>query len=157
MAGNTPLVVQPMFVGALVDLLGLTERQAGIVASVELTGLTTGILCLIGAIGRIGLPAFGVFAVSAIVAANVLTCMVGTFEWILPLRFLSGVGAAAAFCISNSMASSSAKPEHSFAIVNALSIAYSGVLTLFTPFTLHAFGVPGIMLTLSTSLCSLSS
>ena len=35
MAGNTPLVVQPMVVGAMVDRLGLTERQAGILASLE--------------------------------------------------------------------------------------------------------------------------
>jgi predicted MFS family arabinose efflux permease len=156
MAGNTPLVVQPMFVGAMVDLLGLTERQAGLVASFELTGLTVGILCLIGAIGRIGLHAFGLFAVSAIVAANVLTCFVSTFEWILPLRFLSGVGAAAAFCVSSSMASSSPKPEHSFAVVNAICIAYSGVLTLLTPFLLQTSGLPGIMLTLSfITLCAL--
>src|SRR5580698_8403788 len=108
MAGNTPLVVQPMFLGAMVDLLGLTERQAGLVASFELTGLSVGIFCLIGAIGRVGLHAFGMFAVSAIVTANVLTCFVSTFEWLLPLRFLSGIGAAAAFCVSASMASSSA-------------------------------------------------
>ena len=53
MAGNTPLVVQPMIVGAMVDLRGFTERQAGIVAAVELTGLTLGILTamLLGPIG----------------------------------------------------------------------------------------------------------
>jgi hypothetical protein len=41
MAGNTPLVVQSMVVGTMVNLLGLTEREAGIVASVELVGLWT--------------------------------------------------------------------------------------------------------------------
>ena len=76
MAGNTPLVVQPMIVGALVDLRGFTERQAGIVAAVELTGLTLGILCLIGAVGRVKRSSFALLAVSAIVAANVATCFV---------------------------------------------------------------------------------
>lgn len=149
MAGNTPLVVQPMVVGAMVELRGFTERQAGIVAAVELTGLTLGILCLIGAIIRFRRSSFALLAVSAIVVANVATCFVSQFQWVLPLRFLSGVGAASAFCITSSLASSSPKPEHSFAIVNAISIAYSGVLTLLSPFILQAHGLPGIMLTLS--------
>jgi predicted MFS family arabinose efflux permease len=149
MAGNTPLVVQPMIVGALVDLRGFTERQAGIVAAVELTGLTLGILCLIGLVGRVRRSSFALLAVGAIVAANVATCFVDQFHWLLPLRFLSGVGAASAFCISSSLASSSAKPENSFAIMNAICIAYSGVLTLLSASILQAHGLPGIMLTLS--------
>ena len=149
MAGNTPLVVQPMIVGALVDLRGFTERQAGIVAAVELTGLTLGILCLIGAVGRVRRSSFALLAVGAIVAANVTTCFVTEFQWLLPLRFLSGVGAASAFCISSSLASSSARPENSFAIMNAICIAYSGVLTLLSSSILQAHGLPGIMLTLS--------
>jgi hypothetical protein len=149
MAGNTPLVVQPMIVGALVYLRGFTERQAGIVAAVELTGLSLGILCLIGAVGRVRRSSFALLAVSAIVAANVATCFVTQFQWLLPLRFLSGVGAASAFCISSSLASSSAKPENSFAIMNAICIAYSGVLTLLSSSILQRFGLPGIMLTLS--------
>jgi predicted MFS family arabinose efflux permease len=149
MAGNTPLVVQPMIVGALVDLRGFTERQAGIVAAVELTGLTLGILCLISAVGRVRRSSFALLAVTAIVAANVATCFVTQFQWLLPLRFLSGVGAASAFCISSSLASSSSKPENSFAIMNAICIAYSGVLTLLSSSILQAHGLPGIMLTLS--------
>src|SRR5579872_2603989 len=149
MAGNTPLVVQPMIVGALVTLRGFTERQAGIVAAVELTGLTLGILCLIGAVGRVRRSSFALLAVGAIVAANVATCFVTQFQWILPLRFLSGIGAASAFCISSSLASSSPKPENSFAIMNAICIAYSGVLTLLSASILAAHGLPGIMLTLS--------
>ncbi len=149
MAGNTPLVVQPMIVGAMVDLLKLTERQAGLVASVELTGLTVGILALIGAIGRVKRSWFAVFAVSAIVLANLATCFVSSFQGLLPLRFISGLGAAAAFCISSAMASSSAKPEHNFAVVNAICIAYSGVLTLLAPYLLGTFGLTGIMATIS--------
>jgi len=149
MAGNTPLVVQPMIVGAMVDLLKLTERQAGLVASVELTGLTVGILGMIGALGRVKRSSFAVFAVSAIVLANLTTCFVSSFQWLLPLRFISGLGAAAAFCISSAMASSSAKPEHNFAVVNAICIAYSGVLTLLAPYLLRTFGLTGIMVTIS--------
>jgi predicted MFS family arabinose efflux permease len=149
MAGNTPLVVQPMIVGAMVDILGLTERQAGILASVELAGLTLGILGLLGVMNRVPRPTLAGLAVSTIVAANVLTCVVHRFEWLLPMRFLSGLGAAAAFCVYLHMATSDARPEHVFAIVNAISIAYSGVLTLVAPYILQVSGLPGMLLTLS--------
>jgi predicted MFS family arabinose efflux permease len=149
MAGNTPLVVQPMVVGAMVDLLGLTERQAGIVASVELAGLTLGILAMIGVMNSAPRGTLALFAVATIVAANVLTCFVHGFIWLLPLRFLSGIGAAAAFCVYLNMASSDDHPEHVFAIVNAVSIAYSGALTLIAPYLLHAGGLPGMLLMLS--------
>jgi predicted MFS family arabinose efflux permease len=149
MAGNTPLVVQPMVVGAMVDLLGLTERQAGIVASVELVGLTLGILAMLRIMSsapRIGLA---LFAVGTIVLADIMTCFVSTFAWLVPIRFLSGIGAAAAFCVYLNMASSDEHPEHVFAIVNAISITYSGVLTLLAPYLLQAGGLPGMLLTIS--------
>jgi len=149
MAGNTPLVVQPMVVGAMVDRLGLSEGQAGILASVELTGVTVAILALIGVVSRVPRGRIALFAVSAIVAANVMTCFVGTFWWLLPLRALSGVGTAAAFCVYLNIAASRKRPENVFAVVNAISIAYSGLLTLMTPAILNLRGLPGIMLTLS--------
>lgn len=149
MAGNTPLVVQPMIVGAMVDRLGLSEAQAGILASIELTGVSVAILVLIGVVGRVSRARLAVFAVSAIVSANVMTCFVGTFWSLLPLRVLSGVGAAAAFCVYLNIAASRKRPENIFAVVNAISIAYSGLLTLVTPAILNLGGLPGIMLTLS--------
>jgi predicted MFS family arabinose efflux permease len=149
MAGNTPLVVQPMVVGAMVDRLGLTERQAGTLASMELAGLTLGILALLGVMGRIPRPTLAVLAVATIVAANVLTCLVSGFAWLLPMRILSGFGAAAAFCVFLSMAASSPVPESMFAVVNAISIAYSGILTLLAPRILAFGGLTGLLLTVA--------
>jgi predicted MFS family arabinose efflux permease len=149
MAGNTPLVVQPMVVGAMVDRLGLTERQAGTLASLELAGLSLGILAMLGVMGRVPRPTLAVLAVATIVAANVLTCLVSGFAWLLPMRILSGFGAAAAFCVYLSMAASSPVPESMFAVVNAISIAYSGILTLLAPRILAFGGLPGLLLTVA--------
>ncbi len=149
MAGNTPLVVQPMIVGAMVDQLGLTERQSGLVASVELMGLTLGILAMIRVMSTAPRVALAVSAVGIIVLADILTCFVSSVAWLLLIRFISGIGAAAAFCVYLNMASSDEHPEHVFAIVNAISIAYSGVLTFVAPYILHAAGLAGLLITLS--------
>jgi len=149
MAGNTPLVAQPMVVGAMVDRLGMTERQAGLLASIELTGLTLGILALMPLIVRISRSNMAIFAVTTIVTANVITCFVTAFDLLLPLRFLSGVGAAAAFCVFMNMAASDERPENVFAIVNAISIAYSGLVNLAAPQILAKYGLNGILVVLS--------
>ena len=149
MAGNTPLVAQPMVVGAMVDLVGLTERQAGILASVELTGLTLGILAMMPLVTRVKRSNLAVFAVTTIVAANVMTCFMTGFWALMPSRFLSGLGAAAAFCVYINLAASSERPENAFAIVNAISIAYSGLVNLVAPYLLQTGGLPGILIVLS--------
>ncbi|HVW69104.1 MAG TPA: hypothetical protein VHB68_09010 [Steroidobacteraceae bacterium] len=149
MAGNTPLVAQPMVIGALVDLRGLTESQAGVMASVELAGLTLGILAMLPAVTRIRRPVLAVFAVAMIIAANVTTCCLSGFWPLLPIRFLSGVGSAAAFCVYMSLASASERPENAFAVVNAISIAYSGVVNLVAPYLLSVAGLAGILGVLS--------
>lgn len=149
MAGNTPLVAQPMVVGAMVDRLGMSERHAGIMASVELTGLTLGILAMMPTVTRIKRSNLAVFAVATIVAANLMTCLVAGFAGLLPIRFLAGFGAAAAFCVFINLAASSERPENAFAIVNAISIAYSGCVNLLAPYLLQAGGLPGILIVLS--------
>ncbi|MGH7193376.1 MAG: hypothetical protein ACREJM_07550, partial [Candidatus Saccharimonadales bacterium] len=149
MVGNTPLVAQPMVVGALVDRLGFSERQAGLVAAAQLFGLTIGILAMMPAVGRIRRSTLAFFAVAIIMTANVFTCLVRTFEPIVVLQLLSWVGAAAAFCVFTSMAAADRHPENAFAIVNAISIAYSGVVNLLAPTLLAREGLAGILLGLS--------
>src|SRR5579871_6860314 len=149
MVGNSPLVVQPMIVGALVDQLGLTERQAGFIAASELCGLTGGILIMMPMVGRVPRSMIAVLAVALIVLANALTCLARDFELLLPLRFLSGAGAAAAFCVFVNMAAASRQPENAFAIVNAIAIAYSGVMNLIAPAILKQGGLASILIELS--------
>lgn len=144
---NTPVVVQPMVVGAMVDLLKLSERQAGLVASVELSGLTIGLLVLMRMLTRVKRMHLVALSVGGIVTANLATCFIHDFVWLLPARFLSGLGAAAAFCIFCSMASSSGKPEHNFAIANTVTLGFSGLLTILTPSILSRYGLPGVVST----------
>jgi predicted MFS family arabinose efflux permease len=149
MLGNSSLVVQPMIVGGLVEKLGFTERQAGITASVELSGLSFGMVLLL-LVGRRCPPRLlGLAAIAAVVLANLLACTVHHFEEMLLVRFAAGFGAAMALAGFLAMAASQEMPENTFAVVNAVSIAYSGVLTPFAPHILAAWGLAGLFLTLA--------
>ena len=150
MLGNTSLVVQPMIVGGLVDLLGFTERQAGFVASVELAGLSLGMLMIIGLARNVPRMTLAAAAIGIVVAANVASCFVHQFETMLAVRFVGGVGGAMAVAVFLTMGAAQAKPENAFAVVNAVSIAYSGVFTPFAPTILQRWQLPGLFLILAT-------
>jgi len=100
-------------------------------------------------VSRASRATLALFAVASIVSANLMTCFLSEFGWLIPLRFLSGLGAAAAFSVYLNIAASHERPENVFAVVNAISIAYSGLLTLIAPAILKLGGLRGIMLTLS--------
>lgn len=149
MLGNSSLVVQPMIVGGLVDHLGFTERQAGFVASVELSGLSLGMLVLVGIAQHIPRNILAAAAIAVVVASNVASCAVHQFETMLLVRFIGGVGGAMSLAVFLTMGASQERPERVFAIVNAVSIAYSGVFTPFAPSILQAWQLPGLFLVLA--------
>jgi predicted MFS family arabinose efflux permease len=149
MLGNSALVIQPMLVGGMVDYLGFTARQAGFVASVELSGLSLGMLLLVGVAPRVPGKVLAATAIGVIASVNVASCFVQQFQIMLPLRFLGGMGCAMALAVFLAMAASERRPEKTFAIVNAVSIAYSGVFTPFAPTLLKAWQLPGLFLILA--------
>lgn len=149
MLGNSALVVQPMLVGGMVDYLGFTERQAGFIASVELGGLSLGMLLLVGVARHIPRNLLAAGAIALIALVNVLACFVSQFEVMLMLRFFGGLGCAMALSVFLTMAASQPRPERTFAIVNAVSIAYSGVFTPFAPSILQQWRLPGLFLVLA--------
>jgi predicted MFS family arabinose efflux permease len=149
MLGNSSLVVQPMIVGGLVDHLGFTERQAGLIASVELAGLSLGMLLMVGIAQRFPRAALAGASMAIVALANIVACFVHQFAPMLVVRFIAGGGAAMAIAVFLSMGAAQPRPENTFAIVNALSIAYSGILTPFAPAILSAWKLPGLFLTLA--------
>src|ERR1700674_2196644 len=75
--GNTAMAAQPVIVGALVDLLGFTPRQAGFVSAAELAGFTCGMGALVGLVNRISRRALALAAIVIVATANAAT-MFGT-------------------------------------------------------------------------------
>lgn len=149
MLGNSALVVQPMMVGGLVDYLGFSERQAGFIASVELSGLSLGMLLLVGVAQHIPKNLLATGAITLISLVNILACFVDQFPIMLMLRFFGGLGCAMALAVFLTMAASQPRPERTFAIVNAVSIAYSGVFTPFAPRILQMWHLQGLFLILA--------
>lgn len=152
--GNTAMAAQPMLVGGFVDLLGLTERQAGFVSGAELGGLALGMCVLLPFVTRLDRRVLAVVAVAIIVAANVLSIQItrieflSRIEYLLPVRAMSGMGAATAYAVFLTIAAASARPERSFGAANAVSIMGTGILVWLAPTILDSWQLAGIFLTL---------
>jgi predicted MFS family arabinose efflux permease len=149
MIGNTVLVVQPMVVGALVDLLHFSERDAGFVAAAELLGFSLGSLALLTFVHRVNRRMLALVGVAIVVGVDIVACLIATFPLMLVLRFMAGVGAATAYAVFPTLAAASSRPERVFGIVNATSIAYAGVFVWLAPKLLHVWHLPGIFLTMA--------
>lgn len=143
--GNTPLAAQPMVIGALVDLLGLSQQQAGLVASAELAGLSVGILAMLPLMRRERRMQFGLFSVLTLLLATGLTALQPGFGPLLAVRFCAGIGAAAAFSIYLNIASAHGRPERVFATVGACTIVYTGLINMIAPDLLGRFGFSGLL------------
>jgi predicted MFS family arabinose efflux permease len=144
MIGNSVLVVQPMAVGALVDLLHFSEREAGFIAAAELLGFSLGGLALLTFVHKVNRRVLAVAGVAVLVVMDLLACLLHTFPPMLVIRFMAGVGAAVGYSIFPVLAAASSRPERVFGIVNAVSIAYAGVFVLLAPMLLHWWHLPGL-------------
>jgi len=147
--GNGCMAVQPVIVGALVDRLGFTESQAGFVAALEMTGVGVGFVVLFGLAHRLRPRLLASAGVITIAAANLIACLIHSFAPMLAIQFVVGLGSAMVFSVYLQAGAAQARPEHLFAIVNAVSIAYSGLFMPTTPFILTHWQLPGIFATLA--------
>jgi len=148
MVGNSVLAAQPMVVGGLVDILGFSERQAGIVASTELLGFALSGLVLLTFVHRVSRRVLALCGVVLLVCADIASCFVTSFVPMLLLRFVAGMGAMAGYSVFPLLAAASAHPERVIGIVNAVSIAYAGVLVWIAPRLLQMWHLVGVFLTM---------
>jgi len=147
--GNGCMAVQPIIVGALVDRLGFTESQAGFVAALEMSGVGVGFVVLFGLAHRLRQRALASAGLITIAAANLVACLIHTYAPMLAIQFVVGIGSAMVFSVYLQAGAAQERPEHLFAIVNAVSIAYSGIFMPITPFILATWQLPGIFVTLA--------
>jgi predicted MFS family arabinose efflux permease len=148
--GNTVMAAQPLIVGALVDLLGLTPRQAGFVSAAELAGFACGMLALIAIVNRTNRRALAIGAVVIVATANAATLLGTSLMEILPIRFVNGFGGSLAYSVFLTMAAGTPRPERTFGVANAVSILATGLLVFAGPYAIARSGTHGLFLGLSS-------
>ena len=142
-SGYLAYETSPLLVGAIVDGLGLNERQAGAVITAELLVLAGTTVVLAAWMTRVSIRKLALVGISIAVAANLLTTTADSYASLLLFRGLAGFGSAFAVAAGNATIAGSEDPQKTYAHMlilmgPALLVIMSGV-----GFAAEHWGLPG--------------
>lgn len=139
--GNGVLLIQPLTVGAMVDTLGFSERQAGFVIFAELASRSAGCMLMSGLIHRLNRRHVAYLGIALFALGSWVSSAAQTFLPFLLTRTVPGFGCALAAAAFVSTSVLTKVPDRTFGIVNAFSIAYSAVFLIIAPPLIQAGGL----------------
>ncbi|KSV69108.1 hypothetical protein N183_30240 [Sinorhizobium sp. Sb3] len=107
--------MSPFVVAGLIDGLALSERDAGIVASVELLALAATAILIAPVLPRVSYRRAGMFALALTLAAQAASITADGWASLILLRGLAGIGEGALYAMSLSIVASHCRnPERIF-------------------------------------------
>ncbi|WP_261841835.1 MFS transporter [Aliamphritea ceti] len=86
------IIFLPMLVGGMVEHLGMTDQQAGFVATSDMLGYTIGTLSSFFFIHKVNWRKLSLACIALMVAANALSGNISDYDTLLAVRFVSGLG-----------------------------------------------------------------
>jgi MFS transporter, DHA1 family, inner membrane transport protein len=86
------IALGPIIIGAYIDVLGLTEKQAVQIFSTEMAGFSFGGVIVFLLLSRVNWRHIVLGAFTFLILGNFLTLSVDTLQPLLIVRFLSGIG-----------------------------------------------------------------
>jgi len=159
----------PALVGALIDELGLSVREVGLISSGELAGSALG-SALVLLYGRqfparvILTTALVLTGLSNLVTAHFTTAHLTTagadgFVAIALCRVAAGLGGGIAFSVVNVAAARFRKPGHMFAAISLVQMVFGIAGFMAVPAIIRASGLTGVftLLTVGSLGCALAS
>jgi len=130
LVGYGVLVGIPVISTAWVNLLGFTEVQVGRVAGADLGGLSIGAVLAAVVIARVDRRWLVVFAAGLAIAANALCTMTVSYEHVLWLRLVAGIGSGIYTAVAVATLGATANPARAFNIA-LFAFAFSQALELY--------------------------
>lgn len=86
------IIFLPMLVGGMVEHLGMTAQQAGFVATSDMLGYTIGTVASFFFIHKMNWRLLTVACIAIMAVANGFSGVIGDYETLLAVRFVSGIG-----------------------------------------------------------------
>ena len=146
-----PLLILPTMVGALVDHAEFSERAAGWVAGIGSSGGALAAIIIALRIRHLNPRALAVAGLLLLAAADAASAAVNTLPFwaFASIRFLSGVGGAAAYAAVITTIAATLHPERGYGLLMVFQFALSAVGLYALPLVLPVIGAEGMYLGLS--------
>lgn len=116
--GYWPLYVEPFVIGALIDGLGLSEAQAGLLMTAEISAIAVVALGGSHHLARLATPVpFAISAGITVLAGNALSVFLDDFVWLLLARVGAGFGAGISLAIGSAALARLSEPDRKMALI----------------------------------------
>lgn len=130
----------PIVLGAIVDRLGLSESQAGLIASLELAGMAGSALMLAPHMSSLPLRALTLLAAGMALLAHGASMLASGFSLLAVSRTAAGVAEGALVAAGNALLATSVDPDRLAARVQILAGLFAAAILAGLP---HAVDVAG--------------
>ena len=137
-------VVLPVLVGAMIDTLGLTPNEAGIIAAADMLGAFISVFCISFVIARVKWRVLLLGGIGVLTAADVLSGFAHSYFALLLFRVLAGLGEGALLAVANASTGETRDPDRVYALSLAGQVAFAAPVLYFLPSLLAAYGLRGV-------------
>ena len=137
----------PLLVGAGSDNLGLTQKQAGFLATADLAGIAlAAVICTIWIRTWAWRP-LAVVGIAIIVLSNLASIQVDSYALLCVMRFITEFGQGIIFSLALVSIGDTSKPDRYFAFGIGLTVFISIAFFLVLPGLIQEHGLPALFIT----------
>lgn len=149
------ITMQPGFVQGMVDFMGIDEVQAGYIASAEVMGLMAGTVIFAFIAHLFNWRPVFAGSLGLVIAANILTLLLGNAQTLLFLRLIAGFGAGLVTAIGFAALANTTRPGRNYGWLVACVIGFSAVGFAFLPniFELGGYNALILIYSMIVGLC----
>lgn len=109
--GLLSLIALPFVIGANIASLGLDAAQAGLLGTLEFVGVVAASMLLAPRVGHINRRTTAMIGAAIVVAANLVCSLVDSYDLLLFIRPITGIGAGLALAPGNATVATARNPE----------------------------------------------
>jgi MFS transporter, DHA1 family, inner membrane transport protein len=136
--------VLPLLVGATVELLGFTAKQAGLIGGADMFGGTVSALCVSFIVPRGKWRLLIISGILILTAADAYSGLAQTFPSLLMSRIVAGLGEGLVLTIATVSIAETRNPDRVYAFAAAGLVAFGSPALYLMPSLLAAHGLRGV-------------
>ena len=136
----------PLLMGSTMDSLSLNEREVGILYSLEFIAAAISSLVIAPKTGKVRRRDLAYVGAIIVILGNLASAWWCTYEFLLVIRPLTGIGAGIALACGNATIANAKQPEKIAGMMNVMFTGMLLLLMLLLTFLSGAWGLQGVFL-----------
>ncbi|MDA5194142.1 MFS transporter [Govanella unica] len=144
--GFSSQMVMPLWIGAIIDNLGLTQKEAGSIASIEFMAVALVSVVVAVQVHRFNAKLTASVGLVLLLLGNLMAAYADSASMLTMCRVLTGVGKGLVVAITFSLVAGTSHPTRGFALLNVSYAVFSTVFYLVVPTFIKMNGAAGAFL-----------